>query len=317
MGGGSWSAQTWSGYSTAKVAGKSQSQVFTSQKLDEGLDPKKFTNGIRESVDGVDNPLSTPVAIFTDVTGSMGMTAEAVIRKLDVVCQELLDRAPVTDVHLLTGAIGDAYTDSSPFQATQFEADIRIAEQTQKIYLEGNGGGNGGESYALAWLFAALQTATDSFDKRGKKGYLFTVGDEPVHGVEGSGRGQAYGVTKDQAARFLGLKIERDLTADECLAMARRKYNVMHIVISNAGARGYHHDPIKATFGKIMPDDLYWLEAVDALPELIVSLIEVAEGRDKAAVAASWSGSTSVAVANALNSAVARVDGGTQEVVRL
>ena len=145
MGGGSWSSQSWSNYSQTNVSGKTQSQVFSSNQLDEGLDPKKFTNGIRESVDSADNPLSTPVAIFTDVTGSMGRTAEAVIRKLDVVCQELLDRAPVTDVHLLTGAIGDAYTDRSAFQATQFEADIRIAEQTQKIYIEGNGGGNGGD----------------------------------------------------------------------------------------------------------------------------------------------------------------------------
>ena len=313
MGGGSWSSQSWSNYSQTNVSGKTQSQVFSSNQLDEGLDPKKFTNGIRESVDSADNPLSTPVAIFTDVTGSMGRTAEAVIRKLDVVCQELLDRAPVTDVHLLTGAIGDAYTDRSAFQATQFEADIRIAEQTQKIYIEGNGGGNGGESYALAWLFAALQTATDSFDKRGKKGYLFTVGDEPVHGVEGSGQGQAYGVTKAQAAQFLGLTIERDLTADECLAMARRKFNVMHISISSHGA---YRAGVNATFGKIMPDDLYWLEDVNVLPELIVSLIEVSEGRDKAAVAASWNGSTSVAVANALNTAVSTVNS-SQEVVRL
>lgn len=35
------------------------------------------------------------------------------------------------------------------------------------------GGGGGSESYTLPWLFAALHTATDTWSKRGCKGYLF------------------------------------------------------------------------------------------------------------------------------------------------
>ncbi len=317
MGGGSWSSSTWSGYSSAHVAGKTQTQMFSS-RLDEAVDPLKFTNGIRESVDGPDHPLSTPVAIFTDVTGSMGVLAETVTRGLDTVCQSLLDRAPVTDVHLMTGAIGDAYSDSSPFQATQFESDIRIAEQTQKLFIERNGGGNGGESYALPWLFAAMQTVTDSFDKRSKKGYLFTVGDEPIHGVPDGGpsyHGKKYGVTRDQAKRFLGLEIERDYTAAECLAMAQRKWNVYHIVIN--AQSGMYRSQILDSFGVIMPNNLLWLEDVDALPELIVSTIEVAEGRDAAKVAASWGGSKAVAIANALNAVAVQGSSSDQGVVAL
>ena len=154
MGGGSWNSTQWQGYAAQNVAGKSKSQIFTQRGIHDSLNPRNFANGIRESVDGPDNPVSTPIAIFTDVTGSMGVLAETVVKTLDTVCSELYDRKPVSDPHILTGAIGDAYTDSAAFQASQFEADIRIAEQTQQIYLEGNGGGNGGESYALAWLFA-------------------------------------------------------------------------------------------------------------------------------------------------------------------
>jgi len=316
MGGGSWNSTQWGSYATQNVAGKSRTQIFTQSNIHDDLNPLKFTNGLRESVDSSDNPNSTPVAIFTDVTGSMGMLAETVVKNLDIVCQELIDRAPVANVHLMTGAIGDAYTDSAPFQATQFEADIRIAQQTQKIYLEGNGGGNGGESYALPWLFASMQTATDSFDKRGKKGYLFTVGDEPVHGVEGATQGQQWGVTKEQAKRILGLSIERDLTADECLAMARRKFNVFHIVVNPSSS---YRTGVQNTFGVLMPDNLIWLEDVSILSETIVSVIEVNEGKDKGAVAASWSGDKSIVIANALKSMVATggdADTG-QEVVRL
>jgi hypothetical protein len=39
--------------------------------------------------------------------------------------------------------------------------------------------GNAGESYLLAWYFAAFHTRTDAFEKRNQKGILFTVGDEP------------------------------------------------------------------------------------------------------------------------------------------
>lgn len=315
MGSGTWNSQQWGSYAKQNVTGKTQSQVFSQSRLHEDVNPLKFTNGIRESVDGDDHPNSTPVAIFTDVTGSMGILAETVVRTLDTVCQELLDRKPVTDPHLLTGATGDAYTDSSPFQATQFESDIRIAEQTQKLFLERNGGGNGGESYALAWLFAAMMTATDSYDKRNKKGYLFTVGDEPVHGVEGSGQGREWGVTREQAKSFLGLEIERDLTADECLAMARKKFNVFHIVIST---HSMYRDGVLATFGRIMPDNLLWLEDVNALSETIVSAIEVNEGRDKQSVADSWGDGKSVVVANALRDlATSDAGSGDQEVVAL
>jgi hypothetical protein len=315
MGGGSWNSTQWAGYAATNISGKSQSQVFSSRQLNEDVDPRKFKNGLRESVDSVDNPNSTPVCIFTDATGSMGMLAQAVVTKFDVVGEELRDRKPVPDVHVMTGVIGDAYTDSAPFQATQFEADIRIVEQTQKLWLSGcSGGGNGGESYALAWLFAAMQTATDSFDKRGKKGYLFTVGDEPVHGVPGS-TGHSAGVTVDQAKSILGLDIERDLSAEECLQMALRRWNCYHIVIESSS----HHLPgIHSSFGKIMPDRLIFLEGqnIDMLPEIIVSTIQVNEGSSVADVSASWTGNTSVVVAKAMQ-ALANRDAGGQEVVRL
>jgi hypothetical protein len=51
-------------------------------------------------------------------------------------------------------------------------------EQLRAIFLEGNGGGQKSESYELATCFVARHIATDAWEKRGKKGYLFIVGDE-------------------------------------------------------------------------------------------------------------------------------------------
>ena len=42
----------------------------------------------------------------------------------------------------------------------------------------GNGGGNGGESAHAVWWYLGRYGELDSLDKRGKKGYLFTIGDE-------------------------------------------------------------------------------------------------------------------------------------------
>ena len=57
-------------------------------------------------------------------------------------------------------------------------SNIRIADQLKMIWLEKGGGGNSHEGYHLPWYFAAQHTQIDCFEKRGRKGYLFTVGDE-------------------------------------------------------------------------------------------------------------------------------------------
>ena len=55
-----------------------------------------------------------------------------------------------------------------------FETDNRSDEHLGKIVLEGNGGGGNHESYELAFYFGARKTATDAWEKRGKKGYFFS-----------------------------------------------------------------------------------------------------------------------------------------------
>ena len=44
--------------------------------------------------------------------------------------------------------------------------------------LEGGGGGQMRESYELAMYFMARHTSLDCHEKRGKRGYLFIIGDE-------------------------------------------------------------------------------------------------------------------------------------------
>lgn len=97
------------------------------------FDPKDIP--VRESRDSADHPSSNAIIIGLDVTGSMSDILEGVAKKLNVLVSEILDRKPVTDPQIMFNAIGDAMCDTTPFQATQFESDIRIAEPVDAALL--------------------------------------------------------------------------------------------------------------------------------------------------------------------------------------
>lgn len=291
MGSGRWDPGTWTAYSSSTV-GKSTAKIYTSRSIKPELDP----NGVamRESRDSPDNPASTPIIVGLDVTGSMGMIADTLAREgLGVLFQEILDRKPVTDPHIMFMAIGDAYCDQAPLQVSQFEADARIIEQLTGIYIEHGGGGNDSESYNLPWYFAATHTSTDSFEKRGKKGYLFTVGDESA----------PYPLTVDQIKRVVGDDITQDLPSKDLLRMAQKMYHVFHVIVEQGSycSSGGGLDKALTAWRELMGQNVIRLADYTKLSEVIVSTIQVMEGVDKAAVVKSWSGSTAVTVKKAID----------------
>lgn len=173
----------WVTYSTAAVTKSRADTFYRSSAKDvtrtgEKVDAVEIK--LRESRDSAANPNSTPIIIGLDVTGSMGWLAEALAKtELPRLIGMILEKSPIADPHLMFMGIGDAvHPDEQPLQMTQFEADLKIAEQLQGIWLEGKGGGNHFESYDLAWAAAAYKTVSDCWEKRKKKGYLFTLGDE-------------------------------------------------------------------------------------------------------------------------------------------
>lgn len=194
MGGGAWDANTYASTTARKVSTgtsfgyttSTRSSSYSDWKVHEDLDPKKVNGptsplagqNIRESRDSDEHPISTPIAVWFDETGSMGNTPRVLQTKLTELFGLLLRKGYVEHPQILMGAYGDGETDRVPLQASQFESDNRIDDALDNIFLEGNGGGNGGESQWLAWYFMATHTATDSWEKRQKKGYAFFIGDE-------------------------------------------------------------------------------------------------------------------------------------------
>src|ERR671932_770704 len=135
----------------------------------------------RESRDSHAHPDSRAIAVIFDVTGSMGIVPRVLQTKLGALLWVLIQRGYVADPQLLFGAVGDAYCDGVPLQIGQFESGLEMDDDLGKIYLEGGGGGQVHESYELALYFMARHTSIDCHERRGRRGYLFLIGDEMAY----------------------------------------------------------------------------------------------------------------------------------------
>lgn len=299
MGFGRWDSDEWSGYA-ATVASKPVDEIFTSTSIKNDLDPTAIK--VRESRDSDKNPESTPIILALDVTGSMGILAENMVKKgLGVLIEEILERKPVSDPHIMLMGVGDAKCDTSPLQVTQFEADNCIAKQLENIYLEGGGGGNHTESYSLPWYFAATRTQLDCVEKGRRKGLIFTIGDEEAPET----------ILAEQLRRFLDEKEASDVTPAEALEMVRRKYDVFHVVVLEGNYASQSRSSVVKSWNKLLgQQNVILLPDHTKLAEVVVSAIQVHEGESKDKVAKSWDGSTNMVVASALKDLVARAANG-------
>jgi len=288
MGGGSWAPKDWATYSTTAKT-RSVKETFTSTYLHKDLDPKGVVN--RESRDSTNHPQSTAIGIFLDVTGSMGNIAKEIAATgLGTIVENIYDKKPVTDPQILVGAVGDSLCDKVPLQVSQFESDMTMVDQIRKIYVEGGGGGNTFESYALPLYFMAMHTDIDCFNKRGEKGFLFTIGDE----------GPELLVHKRSIAQFIGDEVQADLPLAELLTLVRRKYHYFHLLIEEGSHCRAFPVKTKADWVDQIGQNLILVSDYTKLGEIIVSTIQLIAGTPVEEVIKGWSGDTSIAVAHAV-----------------
>ncbi|MBK9144988.1 MAG: hypothetical protein IPM23_21045 [Candidatus Melainabacteria bacterium] len=293
-----WSPEDWDKY-VKTTSGKSASEIF-SLKLEKDLDPKHIK--IRESCDSDLNPQSTPIIVAVDDTGSMGFLAELLIRRgLGTLIEAIYDRKPVSDPHLMLMAVGDAWCDRAPLQVTQFETDIRLASQLSRFYIEGGGGGNQFESYNLPWYFAATRTRCDSILKRGKRGYLFTVGDEPPPPA----------LLREHVEKVLGDSAQHDMNSRDVLSMASRTWDIYHIMIEEGSYFRSRPAETRSLWRDLLGQKAIGLADHRELCEVIVSTIEVAEGRDLDEVVGGWSSTVGRVVRNSLVALAGTARGGS------
>jgi hypothetical protein len=261
MGGGTYSVSDRSyratslGYTT-----KSTSEIFQQRSINNAMNPHGIV--VRESRDSAEHPNSLAIILALDVTGSMGSIPHHLVKEgLPVIMGTIIDKG-LKDPQLLFLAVGDHECDSSPLQVGQFESSDELLDKwLTDVYLEGGGGGNGGESYHLAWYFAAKHTSIDCFEKRKQKGFLFTVGDEPV----------LESIPSRNLKNIMGDGQYENYSALNLLDKARERYNVYHLHIKQT-ASGSRQEVING-WKQLMQDNLIIIERHEDVAKTIADII--------------------------------------------
>lgn len=240
---------------------KPTSEIFKARNINNAMNP----NGVivREARDSKEHPNSLAIILALDVTGSMGSVPHHLVKDGLPNVMDGIIKNGIKDPQVLFMGIGDHECDRSPLQVGQFESSDELLDKwLTDLYLEGGGGGNCGESYLLAWYFASKHTSIDCFEKRKQKGFLFTIGDEPV----------LESIPKSALRGIMGNGQYGDMSALELLDKAREKYNVFHIHIKETGS-GSRQEVING-WKQILQDNLIVAERHQDVSEIITSLVK-------------------------------------------
>ena len=217
MGGGTYSYNAYDRLSEDRAT-KSADAIFVSntvQKIHPDLDPKGVK--VRESRDSTEHPESNAIAVFFDQTGSMGQAPEIMARRsLGRLMKILLSKGYINDPQLLYGCYGDYDDREGVVQVGQFESDLRMDNCLTNMWLVGNGGGTRKESAELALYFMARHTSIDCFEKRGKKGYLFLVTDEPPYEK----------IQPNQVKNIFGDTLQGPINIEDIIEEVKEKYEL-------------------------------------------------------------------------------------------
>lgn len=271
MGSGSWTTSSFASYSTSKgrsydvttcsLSGSySAQELYKSRKLEECLNPRKV---LRECCDNAEHPETIPVILALDVTGSMGDTAVEVAKNINVVMTKMYNE--IKDVEFMIMGIGDLACDDAPIQISQFESDIRIAEQLDKVYFEFGGGGNTYESYTAAWYMGARHCKLDCWN-RGKKGIIITMGDEQLNPY----------LPKRTLSMATGDDLQADIETKDLYEEASQKFDIYHIDVDH---RWNTDSGIARTWKKYLDDDHFKSVKINAVTDTIIEMILKAVGQ--------------------------------------
>jgi hypothetical protein len=179
--------------------------------------------------------------------------------------------------------IGDHECDQAPLQVGQFESSDELLDHwLTKVFLEGAGGSNYGESYMLAWYFVVYHTIADCFEKRNQKGFLFTIGDEPV----------LKNLPRQNVKKLMGDGQYEDYTSAQLLEKAREKYIVKHLHLKQ-GSNGQRQSVMDG-WKQIMRDDLIIVEDKQQIADIIADTVSQNYKKSALAISSSTEESTEI-----------------------
>lgn len=253
----------YSGYShnnavTRSVAHQSRStnEVFSQREIHPMMNPHGVT--LRESRDSEIHPNSVPIIMALDETGSMDFVPSYLVKNgLPTIMSNIMEHG-IADPQIMFMGIGDHITDQAPLQISQFESgDAELDMWLTRVWLEGRGGGNRGESYGLAHFFANNFVQTDAWDKRKEKGFLFTIGDERYHENIGA----------NELRSIMGNNELGDSNTTQEIEKAKEKWHVFHIL------PGMESDSSIEQWKKVLGENVIFVQDYTQIPQVISDII--------------------------------------------
>lgn len=276
------------------------------RKVHDRLNP--FGVKIRESRDSDVNPVTVPIVIQLDETGSMSDVPRIIQAELCKLFGLLKRQGWAHHPAIMVMATGDARNtrgngpnglEAAPLQVGQFESGNEVEEDLMDLYLEGNGGGNGGETYELGMYFVARHTATDAWEKRQEKGFYFIIGDEPFF----------QNVSKESITRIIGDTVEADIPTKDIVAELQQKWNVYYVVPNMTS--GFNDAGMLRLWENLIgKENVIKLQHPQAICELIASTIGLHAGFSDAEIEAAVAGTTNSTVAGSIVSSLSLVKRG-------
>ncbi|MEH1128869.1 hypothetical protein [Micromonospora sp. CPCC 206061] len=227
------------------------------------LDPR---DAFRESRDSAEHPDSLAIAVLFDVTGSMRRVPRILQSRLPNLLGLLQRKGYARDPQIMFGAIGDATCDRVPLQIGQFESDNRMDDDLGRIVLEGGGGGQQTESYELALYFMARHTSIDCYERRGRRGYLFIIGDEMAYDR----------VKAREVRRVIGDDPGEDVALERIVAEVRQKFQTYYLLPAGSSYAG--NLTILSFWRDLLGQNAVELDNLDAVCEMIALTVGLGEG---------------------------------------
>lgn len=273
MGGSSWSDDSY--YDRATTRSVTNTPVFKYDtdvragrvsSVHESLDPRKI-KGVRESRDSDAHPESNSIVVCLDVTGSMARVVNEIHKSLPSLMGLLTRKNYIPHPQVMFMAVGDATCDRYPLQVGQFESGIEMEDNLSNVILEQGGGGQNTESYELGAYVGARKTSIDCFEKRGKKGYFFFIGDEKTYSK----------LDKEQVKELLGDTLEASVPTDQLFKELQEKY-VTFFILPRDASNGGDSQIVKHWGELVGVEHVLKLDKAEATAELIATQIGLCEG---------------------------------------
>jgi hypothetical protein len=186
-----------------------------------------------------------PLIVVIDETGSMGEWPATMFSKLPYLDHEVRWYLG-EDAEIAFMAIGDAQNgEKYPLQVQPFMSGTKLVDSLKSLVIEGNGGGNGGETYELAALYLLHNLEVDP----SAQPVVIFIGDEPCFNS----------VSVSDAKNWSQVSLERSLSTADVFGDLKKKASVYFIHKPYGHGSGSDDDQetrrVRASWSKLVGDD--------------------------------------------------------------